>query len=138
MNWSQPVRNLMTAEPRAIGVDASPSEVRALLEEQLFHHLPVLDGDVLVGIVSAVDLARVSLGAWVENPATVGAWLDAHFRIRDLMTFEPECIGADDPVRRAADKLSAGTFHSLPVLDDEGRLVGMLTSTDLIRAIAHA
>lgn len=137
MNWSQPVRNLMSTDPTSVDADAPPSVVRSLLESGAFHHLPVVDKGIVVGIVSPLDLARVSLGAWVKNADTAAAWLDSQFDIRDLMTWEPEFVRDDDTVRVAADKLSAGTFHSLPVLDEAGQLVGMLTSTDLIRAIVQ-
>lgn len=137
MNWSQPVRNLMSTNPTSVEVDAPPSVVAELLATQSFHHLPVLENGTVVGILSPVDLARMSLGVWVENRETAAAWLDSQFDLRDLMTWEPEFVRVDDTVRTAADKLSAGTFHSLPVLDANSELVGMLTSTDLIRAIVQ-
>ena len=137
MNWRTRVRDIMTADPVFIDVDAPPSSVQRALEGQPFHHLPVVQQGVLVGVVSAIDLARVSLGAWVQDDATATAWLDTQFRVRDLMTWEPEVVRVDDDVRQAADKLSDGAFHSLPVLDGEGRLVGIVTSTDILRMVAR-
>ncbi len=138
MNWHAKVRELMTIDPVSIDVLAKPSEVLEALRGSTFHHLPVVDRGVLVGIVSSVDLARVSLGAWVQDEETEKAWLDSKFRIRDLMTWEPEFVRVDDDIRLAADKLSAGSFHSLAVLDAGDRLVGIITSTDILRMVALA
>jgi len=138
MNWHTRVRDVMSADPVSVNVDDPPSTVHQVLSERPFHHLPVLDKGVLVGVVSTVDLARVSLGAWVKDQPTQSAWLDATFAMKDVMTYEPECIHVDDPIKLAADKLSEGSFHCLPVLDDGDRLVGMLTSTDLIRFLVTA
>lgn len=138
MNWSETVRHLMSTDPVSVDLKAAPSTVHALLENNAFHHLPVVDGDTLVGIVSTVDLARVSLGAFVRDADTEDAWLDAQFQIKDIMTWEPEAVRAGDSLKFAAEKLADGGFHSLPVLDDDGALVGMFTSTDLIRHIINA
>jgi len=138
MNWNALVRDVMSDKPVSIEVDDPPSKIQEVLSQAPFHHLPVMKDGVLVGIVSASDLARVSLGAWVKDPATQRAWLDATFTISDVMTWEPECIQATDPLKLAADKLSSGDFHALPVVDGGQRLVGMLTSTDLLRWLVTA
>mgnify|MGYP000324012213 FL=1 len=138
MNWHTRVRDVMSGDPVSVDVNDPPSRVQQVLSDRPFHHLSVIDGGVLVGVVSTVDLARVSLGAWVKDGPTQQAWLDATFQMKDVMTFEPECIHVDDPIKLAADKLSAGSFHCLPVLDDADQLVGMLTSTDLIRFLVTA
>lgn len=138
MNWSETVRHVMSAQPVSIEVTAPPSELQRLLTNNAFHHLPVLDEGVLVGIVSAIDLARVSLGAWVKDADTETAWLDNQFKIKDLMTWEPEFVRVDDPLRVVVDKLAEGAFHSLPVLEHDGQLAGIVTSTDVLRYIATA
>ena len=136
MNRYERVRNLMSTPPVSIDVSARPSSVVEVLESSPFHHLPVLEDGVLVGMISGLDLARVSLKAWIQNGDTDAAWLDSQFKVVDLMTPEPEFVREADTLRSAADKLAAGTFHALPVLDDQGALVGILTSTDLLRWLA--
>lgn len=133
MNWNAQVRDVMSTRPVSIDVDDKPSTIQKVLDGNPFHHLPVMKDGVLVGIVSATDLARISLGAWVKDEATQKAWLDATFTMSDVMTWEPECVRASDPLKLAADKLSSGNFHALPVVDGNDKLVGMLTSTDLLR-----
>ena len=138
MNWHTQVADLMTRNPVRVEVDAAPSEVRDLLARHAFHHLPVVRGGVLVGIVSATDLARVSLAAWVDDAATEAATIDATFSLADIMTWEPDFVRVHDPIKLAADRLSSGEYHALPVMDDADRLVGIVTSTDILRWVVRA
>lgn len=138
MNWNAHVRDVMSDRPVFVEIDDPPSKVQEVLTRAPFHHLPVMKGGVLVGIISATDLARISLGAWVKDHATQQAWLDATFTMSEVMTWEPECVQASDPLKLAADKLSSGDFHALPVVDGNQQLVGMLTSTDLLRWLVTA
>ena len=128
------VRSVMATDVVTVDVAEPLSAVRRLLDDHAFHHVPVLDGDRLVGILSAVDLARVSLDRWVEDGATRDAWLD-RTAIRDVMTALPQVLHPDDSLRQAAGVLGDGAFHALPVVDAQHHLVGILTSTDLVRLL---
>lgn len=130
------VRHIMTDEVFTVQADQRLSEVRRLLTEHPFHHVPVLDGDLLVGILSSHDLLRLSLTVYEDSTEMEDAWLDASATIRKAMTPEPEAIAPDAPIGRAADILGDGDFHALPVVDHAGRLLGLVTSTDLIRYLA--
>jgi len=137
MDMQIPVRRLMVTDPITVPAAAPLSRVRALLAEHAFNHVPVVsERGGLVGILSSADLARVSLDAWVSDPATVSAELDASFDLAAVMTHEPVTVSPDSTLRRAAELLADGGFHSLPVVDADGILVGMLTSTDLLRHLA--
>ncbi|MCO4747909.1 MAG: CBS domain-containing protein [Proteobacteria bacterium] len=135
MVWSQPVRTVMVPDPVCVTVSMTPSAVYAVLDAHTFHHVPVLEDGALVGVISTLDIAKVSLGAWVHDAETEDAWMDRQFRIRDIMTWEPEFVRDTDSLRHAADRLAEGSFHCLPVLDASDKLVGILTSTDLLRLI---
>lgn len=127
------VRDLMTPDVEAVALQARPSEVRALLERRAWHHLPVVDGERLVGILSPVDLARVSLAGYLPDSGTVDAHLDASFKLADLISVDLVTVRPDDTGLTAAERLAQGGFHALPVVEEGGRLVGIVTSTDLLR-----
>jgi len=135
MNVFTPVRHIMSREVTTIQVDAPVSTARMLLRSRPFHHVPVMRGDELVGILSVADLARVSLEAFVADGPTVDAWLDETATIQGLMTHEPETVHPDATLREAAARLSEGTFHALPVVSDGGKLEGILTTTDVVRFV---
>ncbi|MEQ1850474.1 MAG: CBS domain-containing protein [Chthoniobacteraceae bacterium] len=110
------------------------SKVRQLIREHGIHHVPVVNGHKLVGIVSNSDVLRVSFGdAFKTDERAVDATLDHTMTIEQLMQKDPVSVRENAPIREAAQILSRGDFHSLPVVSDGHKLVGMVTSTDLIR-----
>ena len=130
---NDPITKLMTADPVTVDVGAKVSEARRLMAENRFHHVPVVDGRTLVGLLSATDMMRLSIEVYGADPHTVDAMLDAQFSIQQVMTTGLFTVHQEETVRHAADKLRDGAFHSLPVVDDDRNLVGIVTSSDLIR-----
>lgn len=137
MNPLEPISSIMTRDVIGVQQDASLSTVRQLLKQHAIHHVPVLNGDVLVGILSSIDLAMLALDAYIDDEETTSAHMDAAFTIQRVMSLEPIALHPGDPIQRAADILGDGEVHSLPIVDDAGCLVGIVTSTDLIRHLAR-
>ena len=131
-----PVHRIMTCDVASIDLGAQLSTARRLLEAHPFEHIPITRDGQLVGLISASDLAPLTLKAYVRDSATVDAWLDASFQLREVMSTDLRTVHADDPVSRAAEYLAEGSFHCVPVVDRDGVLVGIVTPTDLIRALA--
>jgi acetoin utilization protein AcuB len=127
------VHALMQRDVHTVSPDAPLAEVARTMAARGFHHVPVVDGTRVVGIVSAQDVAKASLERWVPDRETNEAWL-AGVPVRDAMTPLPEVLHPSDPVRVAAERLGDGAFHALPVLDPQTHaLVGIVTTTDLVR-----
>jgi CBS domain-containing protein len=130
---NEPVKTIMSREVVTVQLGEAPSKVRAVLQAGHFHHLPVLDGEKLVGILSSVDFMKASLAVWGTDERAIDSMLDSQLRLANLMRAEPRTIRETATVRDAAQALSHGEYHSLPVVDVDGKLVGIVTSTDLIR-----
>lgn len=128
------VTHIMTANPKTIHLKTSISEVGKIFSQGKFHHLPVVDGKELIGIVSYFDLIRVSFeqSFGVTDKSAVYAVLDHTLDVNAIMTKDPECIQSTCTIRDAAERLSTGHFHSLPVVNDDHELLGIITSKDLI------
>lgn len=128
------VTHIMTKNPKTIHLKTPVSEVGKIFSEGKFHHLPVLDGKELVGIVSYFDLIRVSFeqSFGVKDTQAVYAVLDHTLDIEAIMTKNPVFIHSTGTILEAAEKLSTGKFHSLPVVNEEHELLGIITSKDLI------
>lgn len=136
MNRHVAVRQFMSDRVVFVDIEAPLSTVRDLLRRRGFHHAPVTQGGRLVGILSSTDLARYALDAWVDDPATSDAHLDARFAVANVMTHEPIAVDPNASARHAAMLLASGDFHALPVTEPDGTLVGIVTSTDLLRLFA--
>lgn len=131
MKRNEPVSHIMTAAPATIQVGQRPSEARRILTEGGFHHLPVLDGETLVGMISVADIMKVTYSFGQDNRG-IDALLDDTHTVEKLMTPDPMSIGPRDSVRKAFELLAEGTFHALPITEGN-KLVGIVTSTDLLR-----
>lgn len=92
--------------------------------------MPILDGEKLVGIVSLVDLMRHMRQA--RRPRLLGG--RGEVRMAELMSSPVLSVQAQTDVVELIPLLSGRGLHCLPVLED-GRLVGMITQTDLIAAL---
>ena len=101
------------------------------------HHIPVVSGGDLVGIVTWNKFMQVTLGdlgdQHISNLDTV---LDQTYELADVMRRTPVSIDINSTIHDAAKILGAGEFHSLPVTDGN-KLVGIVTSSDLIRYLAE-
>jgi len=119
----------MVPDPITVDITQGLRDVRRALSSERFHHLPVLDGKKLVGMISMTDLVKLSLD---ETGPETDAVIDRNFSIRDVMQSDVISISHRATVDEAAQILSAGGFHALPVTDHDDHLRGLLTSTDLI------
>ncbi len=114
----------MSPNVATVSVTQTLGDVRRLMTIEAIHHLPVLDGRKLVGIVSALDV--VSVGSHGANDDT---------RVSTFMSTDLVTLDLTDTILDAARHLRSGQLHSLPVVNDDGELVGIITSTDVIRSL---
>lgn len=128
------VTHIMTKNPRTIHLKTPISEVGEIFSTGKFHHLPVVNGKELIGMLSFVDLIRVSFeqSFGVSDERAVYAVLDHTLDVESIMTKNPECIQMTSTILEAAKKLATGAFHSLPVVNEDHDLVGIVTSKDII------
>lgn len=128
------ISQIMTKNPKTIHLTTSISEVGKIFNEGKFHHLPVVDRKVLIGILSYFDLIRVSFenSFGVTDKQAVYEVLDHTLDVSAIMTKDPLCIQETGTIHEAAEKLSTGHFHSLPVVNEDHELVGIVTTKDLI------
>lgn len=129
------VRDIMTRSTETASPDETVLEARDRFREGGFRHLPVVEDDCLLGVVSDRDVLRAagpSLGLNEFEP-DVGTNIDRPLReimTRDVVTADPLMS-----VEEAADTMLRHDVSALPVLD-EGRLVGIVTTADVLRLTA--
>lgn len=119
------VRDVMSTKLVTVGPGESARHAYDLMRDHRFRHLPVVVEGRLVGILSDRDLRPVLL-----SPGLAGS------RVGELMTAHPVTIAPDAPVEEAASLLVARKIGCLPVLE-EGRLVGIVTGTDLLAVLVE-
>ena len=120
-----PIEQVMTSDPATISPQSSAAEARRLLDSNVINHLPVVEGERLVGIISSSDLLKLYLlddKLAIFERATVDQIMETNLVV----------LHRQATLREAAEKLSMGSFHALPIVDKKRRLVGIITSSDLI------
>lgn len=100
-------------------------DAQYLFETQNLHHLPIVSGKHVVGVVSSTDLLRFFSTAPGSDPDETS--------LRDIMTPDPEQIAKDAPIRDLVRTLAHSRFRCLPVTDSNGELWDIVTTRDLVR-----
>lgn len=133
MRHNEPVSHIMSDHVLTVHRGQQVSDAYRLLTENQIHHLPVVNGDQLVGLISSTDIMKLSLTAYGTPDGDNVAFLDSQFSIEDVMSSDMITIAPADTIRTAAEKLSNGARHALPVVDGNANLVGIVTTTDLVK-----
>jgi CBS domain-containing protein len=147
MRFDLQVRDVMTRDVHSIGADAPIHAAVEALIGQVFRALPVVDAaGHLVGLVSNTNLVeKGGLQARIELLNVMGEsdreqYLkrlpDRH--ISAVMTTDPVTVAPTATLAEATRLLSERHQKRLPVVEPDGRLLGMLSRADILRAVAEA
>lgn len=133
---AQEVRFWMTTPAITISPDTHLTEALAVMHEHSIRRLPVImpNGE-LCGIVSSGDIrgAQALLAGGVARSIVVDSLGDT--RVADIMTDPPITVQIETRLREAAMLMLDNKIGGLPVLDDQGGLVGIITESDLFEAL---
>lgn len=148
------VRDVMDPDPVTVSEDATVEEVVRTLRRHELPGVPVVDGEGrCVGIVTEADLVipdsqgDLHLPHYVELFGGV-VFLEPlrHFeerlrkafaaRAADMMTADPDVVGPETTAQEAGRKAHATGHNRLPVVEEDGRLVGVVTRFELLGALA--
>jgi CBS domain-containing protein len=127
------ITEVMTADVRTVHRGQSLGEVWELLNANEFHHVPVVDGTKPVGMVSSTDIVKLVYNYEGTDDRMLRTVLDHEFSLEDAMSNALETVNSTGTIRHAADLMADGNIHSVLVVNEDGGLAGIVTSTDLIR-----
>jgi CBS domain-containing protein len=118
---NEEVRRIMTENPITANADDSLSTVTEIMKTNKLQQLPVVDGKKLVGMVTSFDLWKASEQA------------DKPRHVKEIMTTKVIKIAPKDKVGTAAELFMDKRFKTLPVVNLDGDLKGVITAFDVIR-----
>ena len=131
------VADIMIRNPIALQEEADLWTLQEEMHNFDLHHIPVLDGKQLVGIVSQNDLLRFTTNALHRD--SVHSALDArdkHSRfVASIMTTEVVTIAPGVALREAAQRLVNTRATVLPVVEADGTLVGVVSEKEVLRGL---
>lgn len=131
MKKNEPISSIMTRELITLNLKDSLYSAEKRMKVNHIRHMPVVDGDKLIGLVSLSDLQRVSFIDAYSKEGTEDTPVYNMLSIRDLMIKNPLTASPKTTILEVSKLLASKEFHSLPVVDD-GKLVGIITTTDLL------
>jgi CBS domain-containing protein len=145
----------MHADPISVRPDDDVASLLKLMREHQLPGVPVVDDTArVVGIVTEADLVIRDEDADLHLPHHIDLFGGVIFlepfkhyedRLRrafaatvaDMMTENPVTVRPDDSIRRAARLIAERRHNRLPVVEDDGRLVGVVTRVDVLDALAR-
>jgi CBS domain-containing protein len=141
------VKDVMTTDVRTVTQETPLKETAELLAELGISGLPVVEGGLVVGVVSEADILLKERGVNPSRRGLLGLVLDAAAAVEEklhartageAMTSPAITIGPERPLAEAAARMIDERVNRLPVVDEQDRLVGIVTRADLVRAFVRA
>jgi CBS domain-containing membrane protein len=141
-----PVKDVMTRTVVTVKQDADLHEAARILSENRISGMPVVsDNNQVIGVISEADILTM---AGMKKDHTfkdiVRTILGEHVpgrkggnRVKDVMSFPPITSKADDHITDVAKVLDEKRFKRMPVVDDDGKLIGIISRADIVRAIGN-
>ncbi len=127
---------IMTTEVVLVDGDIPLVEVKNMLKKRGFHHLLVVADDHLLGVISDRDVLQAIspfLDTVVEQPRDVNT---LGMKARQIMSSTLITAGIDTTVCDAAELMINNHIHCLPVTDEKGGVLGIVTTQDLLAYMA--
>jgi len=132
MKAQVPVSEIMTREVVKLNLKDELTKAEMLFKKHKIRHIPVVENQKIIGMLSYSDLLRISFADAVFDDEEIDSVVYDMFDIQQVMTKNIVTIDRNATIKQAAEILAEREFHALPVVDGE-QLVGIVTTTDLIR-----
>ena len=121
------IQKYMTTVPHSIGADETLAAASKLMDRHNVRHLPVLEGDELLGVLTDRDLKFVETFQDVD-PSTL--------TVAEAMIEKPYSVGPDAPLDDVASTMASEKYGSAIVVQNH-KVVGIFTTVDACRALAE-
>ena len=129
------ITRIVTVDPVTVDVDEKLSVVKSIFEETKFHHLLVIQGNKLTGVISDRDLHK-SLSPRIGSHAETLA--DSYLlekRAHQIMSRQPITLHESGSVRDAISIFNQHIISCIPVIDDKGRPLGIVSWRDVMKTL---
>lgn len=131
MKNKEPVSRIMTKNVISIDKNVKLPEADKLFRKHNIKHVPVVENDKIVGMLSLTDLSRISFADNYGDNQSIDDSIYSMFSVAQIMASNPVNVSPETFIKDVASLLAKKEFHALPVVDNE-QLVGIVTTTDLL------
>ena len=133
MKQHVPIATIMSKNVVKLNLSDDLTKAEMLFKKHKIRHIPVVDGPMIIGMLSYTDLLRISFVDAVDDyDDDVDVTVYNLFTVEQVMAKKLVTVSPKTTIKEAAQILASREFHALPVCEDNV-LVGIVTTTDLIR-----
>ena len=126
------IKDIMTTDVSVLNTDTRVGFAEEIMYLGRIRHLPVVKDGFLIGIITQRDLFKASLTSiittWKENKKFLDSIEVKEVMTKDVITVSPNCMAED-----AAQLLIDKKIGCLPVVEDDMKLLGLVTETDFLQ-----
>lgn len=132
MKQNIPVSTIMTKNVVKLNLSDDLTKAESLFKKNHIRHIPVVNGNKIMGMLSYTDLLRISFADAVDDDEVVDVTVYNMFSVEQVMARNLVKVTPETTIKDVAEILSKNEFHALPVCVGD-LLVGIVTTTDLIK-----
>lgn len=137
MDLRAPVSSIMSTRLITVGPQDKLNLVKEIFVTHRIHHIPVVRYTQILGIISKSDFLHFIRGIRKSDYDTmIESTRLNHYTAEEIMTKGLAKLEPTDKINVALEVFKENLFHAIPIVDD-GKLVGMLTTFDIIRMLAE-
>jgi len=125
----------MTSDVMTIDEDTSMMKASQIMKENNIRRLPVMHKGKLVGMVTDRDIKEASPSKATTLDVHELYYLLSELKVKDIMSKNVFTIGPEETVEKAAVKMLEHRISGLPVVNDKGKVVGMITQGDIFKVL---
>lgn len=129
------VKNWMNSDFVTVEIDDSMQEAIRLLKENPVELLPVMNKRELVGVITDRDLKKASASDATSLDTHEMLYLISKIKIKDIMSKNPITVHYEFTIEETAQLLMAKSISGAPVVDNDGRVIGIISKTELFKVL---
>lgn len=138
MNILAPVKSIMTSKLITVNPEDKLSRIQEIFDQNNIHHLPVVRFKEIIGLVSKTDFLHFIRGFnQNEEDRFVNEARMRAYTAQDIMTTGLAKLNPNDRINVALELFMVNRFHAIPIVAEGNELVGILTTFDIIKAVAQ-
>lgn len=130
------VSEIMSRDVLSVEEDDTLVNLLASLKALRFRHLPVVDENRLIGLVTLTDLLGIASSNLLPHQGEQDRKLQEHLRVRDIMAKDLVTVSPDTSLQEAGVLLLKRGVGCLPVIDGANNVVGIVTASDFVKVVA--
>ena len=131
VNVNKSIKSIMIDNPVSAHKDNTLEKLKKIMDDCLFSHIPIVNNEnQLIGIVSKIDMLKAFWETASPTKENTQKFFD--IKVSKIMCKDVIRLKESSDIKQAIDVLMDKSFHSLPIVDYNNKLVGIITTNDLL------